>query len=138
MTGDHGVTVHVYRESNSPDLEGTLRFRAFIGRCIDAICSDAFSIPGGVVNLPGTAVVGKPFTVRAVWDAPNNRFLVGAGDDPDVPISYPAGANQQSAGVPFVDVRSLNVNANCTSGASDTDTTLEVGQIRTNTSAIMP
>lgn len=24
--------------------------------------------------------------MRVMWDSPNNRFLVGIGDDPDVPI----------------------------------------------------
>jgi hypothetical protein len=138
MTGDHVVSVSAYRESNSPDPEGTLRLRGVIGRCIDAVCSDGFSIPGGVVDLPRTVVVGERFTMRVVWDAANHRFLVGVGDDPDVAIPYPPEVNQQPAGVAFADIRTLLVAANCASGSTVSDATVAVRKVKTNASAIVP
>lgn len=138
MTGDHLINVSAYRESNSPDPDGVLRLRGFVGRCIDAVCSNAFSIPGGVVDLPGTVLVGQPFTLRVIWDSPNNRFLVGAGTAPDAPIVYPATANQKPAGVAFGDIRIQLVAANCTSGLTATDATVAVRHVRTNASAITP
>jgi hypothetical protein len=137
MTGDHLISVGASRSSDSSDPDGVLRVVGALGRCIDAVCSNAFSIPGGIANL-GTAVVGGPFTVRMTWDSPNNRFLVGIGDGPDVPIVYPAAINQKPASGPFADIRTQLVAANCTSGATATDSTIAVRQIRTNASAIIP
>ena len=138
MTGDHLLSVNAYRDTNSTDSDGVLRFRGVILRCIDAVCSNAFSIPGGVVDLPTTAQVGTPFALRVVWDSANNQIFVGAGDDPDVAIPYPAQVNQQAAGGPFADIRTQLVAANCTSGQTVTDTTLAVHDVFTNASAIIP
>jgi len=138
MTGDHLVTVDAHRESNSTDPEGLLRFRGAILRCIDAVCSNAFSIPGGVVDIPGSVLVGEQFTLRIVWDSAHNQFLVGAGDAADVAISYPPEANHQPAGVAFADVRTQLVAANCTSGSTVTDTTVAIRRVETNASAIIP
>ncbi len=138
MTGDHLVAVNAFRASNSLDPEGVLRLQGAILRCIDAVCSNAFSIPGGVVDLPGTVLVAEPFTLRVIWDSLNNRFLVGVGDGPDVPIVYPAAANQKPAGVAFADIRTQLVAANCTSELTVTDATVAVQQVRTNASAIIP
>jgi hypothetical protein len=137
MTGDHLISVGVSRASDSRDPDGVLRVNGALGRCIDATCSNAFSIPGGVVDL-GTALVGEPFTVRMTWDSPNNRFLVGIGHTPDVPIVYPAAINQKPASGPFADIRTQLVAANCTSGVAATDSTIVVRQVRTNASAVIP
>jgi hypothetical protein len=138
MTGDHLVTVNASRSSDSSDPEGVLRLQGAILRCIDPTCSNAFSIPGGVVNLPATVSVGETFTLRVIWDAPNNQFLVGVGDGPDVALVYAAAANQKPAGVAFADIRTQLVAANCTSGPTVTDTMFAVREVRTNASAIIP
>jgi hypothetical protein len=137
MTGDHLISVGASRASDSHDPDGVLRVNGVLGRCIDATCSNAFSIPGGVVDL-GTALVDEPFTVRMAWDSPSNRFLVGIGDRPDVPIVYPAAINQKPASGPFADIRTQLVAANCTSGVTATDSTIVVRQVRTNASAVIP
>jgi len=137
MTGDHLISVGASRASDSHDPDGVLRVVGTLGRCIDAACSNAFSIPGGIVDL-GTALVDEHFTVRVTWDSPNNRFLVGAGDSPDVPIVYPAAINQKPASGPFADIRTQLVAANCTSGVTATDSTIVVRQVRTNATAVIP
>jgi hypothetical protein len=137
LTGDHLISVGASRSSDSRDPDGVLRVIGALARCIDATCSNAFSIPGGVVDL-GTAQVGESLTVRVTWDSPNNRFLVGIGDAADVPIVYPAAINRKPAGGPFADIRTQLVAANCTSGVAAADSTIVVRQVRTNSSAIVP
>jgi len=138
MTGDHLLSINGYRDTRSTDPDGVLRFRGVILRCIDAVCSNAISIPGGVVDLPTTAQVGTRFAMRVVWDSANNQIFIGAGDDPDVALPYPSQVNQKPAGVPFADIRTQLVAANCTSGATATETTLAVPNVYTNAAAIIP
>lgn len=138
MTGDHLASISVFRESSSTDPEGVLRVNAAVLRCIDATCSNAFSIPNGVVDLPEMVLVGERFTLRLVWDAPENRVLVGVGSNLDAAIVYPRAINVQDPGGPFADIRTQLLAANCTVGPTVTDAKVKVKEVRTNASAIIP
>jgi hypothetical protein len=137
MTGDCGVRVRVYRFSNSSDPPGLFRVQAWVFRCRDAGCTAADT----PVDLPNIATVeaGKWFTLRAVWDEPNDRFLVGVNNEPDVVLSYNAVLNNVKPAVqPAADIRMQGVAANWTGGAGETDAEVVVGRVRVNQSALLP
>jgi len=136
MTGDHFVRVLVNREAFTADPEGVLTVQAFVFRCINAVCSNAIS---NVFNLAvATVTVGENFALRAVWDAPNNQFLVGVGDQADVALAYTPALNQGLARVPFADVRMQSVVANCSAAPALNDAEITVGEVRTNLGAVIP
>ncbi|MEK7216512.1 MAG: hypothetical protein AAB289_13040, partial [Chloroflexota bacterium] len=128
LTGDHFIRVLVNREAVTGDPEGVLTVQAAVFRCIDAVCSNAIS---NVFNMAvGTVMVGENFTLRAVWDEPNNRFLVGIDDQPDVVLAYNPLLNQRPARVPFADVRMQSVVANCSAAPALNDAEITVGEVR--------
>ena len=137
MNGDYFVRVMVNREAGSSDPVGVFRVQAFIFRCIDAQCSNA---SGDIHDLNvGTVRVGKWFTLRAIWDAPNNSFWVGVNNDPDVVLSYDGIVDDQiPPAQPNADVRMQLVAANSTGTPAETGAEIVVGQVRTNQSAVIP
>lgn len=136
MTGDHILRVLLNREWNSPDPAGEFTVQAFLFRCTDSACVNGESIPH---NLDmGTVKTGKWFTLRAVWDELNNRFLVRLNNEPEVVLSYPPGSNARSAIVPFADVRMQMVAGNCEDDPVEMDAEIVVDRVRTNESAVIP
>jgi len=138
MTGDYALRIVVNRNWNSPDPVGDFRIDAFIFRCPDSVCSASPTPP--VITIPNisTVKVGTWFSLRAVWDAPNDRFLVGVNNEPDVVLSYSSGLNVKAAGQPAADVR-MQVRAADRNGQfAEGDVETEVGLIRTNQSALLP
>jgi hypothetical protein len=138
-TGDHMAQLIAFRESPSADTAGVLRLRVTVLRCIDASCSNAFSLPGAVVDLPETVLVQDRFTLRLVWDAPNSRFLAGLGSGPDVAVAYPAAANAgPPSGVVPPDIRLVAVAPNCQAEVSFAAGEAAILEVRTNASAVVP
>lgn len=137
LTGDHFGRIQVNRDGDSTDPRRWMRVQAFVFRCVDRPCSNAFSVGPGVFFADPVAV-DQPFTLRLIWDALNDRFLAGVGSGPDVALPYPATANVKAPGLPFSDIRINGLAANCTAGPTVTDATIEVGEVLTNASAIVP
>lgn len=136
LTGDHLIVVQVNREAFTADPEGVLTVQAFVFRCLNAACSNAIS---GLFNLAvGTVMVGENFTLRAVWDAPNNRFLVGVDDQADVVLAYNPALNQGPARGPFAHVRMQSVVANCSAAPALNDAEITASKVRTNLGAVIP
>jgi|GEM_PF-6772969 len=136
LTGDHFARVMVNREAFTSDPQRKMTVMAFLFRCIDAVCSNAYS---AIFNLNmGQIKVGEEFFLRIVWDEPNNRYLVGFNNEPDVVLEYPPELNQGPPGGPFADFHTQLVNANCIEGPTINDTEIKVGNVYTNESAIIP
>jgi hypothetical protein len=135
-TGDHFLRVIVNREATSVDPWNELTVQAFLFRCVDAACSNAIS---WTYDLDMARVfVGMPFTLRAEWQPAEHRFVAGVDGFPDVVLPYPAGADVSPARAPFASVRSQSVNANCSTHATVTDSTVNVFEVRTNPEAAVP
>ena len=78
QTGDHYIQVQVNGEPDLSDPPGVLTVQANIVRCLNPTCSLGTS---PVFNLAVAMIpVQEPFTLRAIWDRPNHRFLVGVND----------------------------------------------------------
>lgn len=136
-TGDHSILVQIDRDADSPDPAGVLTVQAFVVRCRDSACS--IGDPTVVNPAVGTVVVEVPFTVRAIWDRLNGRFLIGVNDNPDVVLTYDAAElDKGDARVPFANVRTAVLTANCTAGPTVADVEVEMREVRTNVSAIIP
>lgn len=136
LTGDHFARIMVNREAFTSDPQGKMTVMAFLFRCIDAVCSNAIS---NIFNLNmGQVEVGKQFSLRIVWDEPNNRFLVGYNNNPDVVLAYPSELTQPPSRGPFADFHTQLVNANCTEGPTINDAEIKVLNVYTNESAIIP
>ncbi len=96
-----------------------LTVQEFLFRCVDAVCSNAFST---VFNLNmGTIMVGDPFSLRISWDKPGNRFLVGFNESPDVTLTYNPSLDQKAPGGAFADFHIQLVDATCEAGPTVTD-----------------
>ena len=136
QTGDHAIQVQVNGPIDTVDAASVLTVQANVVRCLNAACtigsSPVFAL--GIATLP----ISTPFTLRAAWDRPNHRFLVGVNADPDVELAYDAALDTANARVPFASVRTAVVTANCTAGHTTADVEVEVGEVRTNVSAIVP
>jgi hypothetical protein len=136
LTGEHFVRVMVNREAFTTDPRGMLTVAAFLFRCIDAVCSNAYST---VFNLDfGKVWVGIPFSLRVSWDESNHRFLVGYNHSPDVILAYNPSLNAKPPVGPIADFHIQLVNANCEAGPTVTDAETEVREVYTNVSAIIP
>ena len=134
--GDHFVAVVANREADSSEPEGVLTVQAFLFRCQDSACFNPLS---NIFNLAvGTVLVGEPFTLRAVWDGANARFLIGVNDQPDVVLAYNPTLDHGPAHGPFAEVHQQGVTGNCAAGPTITDVETEVREVRTNASAIVP
>jgi len=81
--------------------------------------------------------MGELFTLRAIWDEPNNRFLVGVNDGPDVILAYDPELNQKS-GQGIAQFGIQLVASNCPDSRTVTDAETWVREVRTNPSAIIP
>lgn len=136
QTGDHYIQVQVNGPADSLDPAGVLTVQANIVRCLDPTCSIGSST---VFNLGvATVPVAERFTLRAIWDRPNNRFLVGVNDNADVELAYKLALDTANARVPFASVRAAMLTANCTAGPAVADAEIAIKEVRTNFSAIIP
>ena len=135
LTGEYFVRILANREADSTDPTGVLTVGAFVFRCIDAPCSNAYST---IFDLNVAKVrMGELFTLRAIWDEPNNRFLVGVNDGPDVILAYDPELNQKS-GQGIAQFGIQLVASNCPDSRTVTDAETWVTEVRTNPSAIIP
>jgi len=136
QTGDHFIQVQVNGPIDVRDDSSVLNVQANVVRCLNATCSVGSSpvFRLGIATVP----IDQPFTLRAAWDRANHRFLVGVGNDPDVELAYDASLDVAAARVPFASLRTAVVTANCTAAPAVADVQLEVGEVRTNVSAIVP
>jgi hypothetical protein len=136
QTGDHYIQVQVNSPADSLDPASFLTVQANIVRCLNPTCSIGSS---PVFNLGvATVPVAERFTLRAIWDRPNNRFLVGVNDNPDVILAYDPALDTANARVPFASVRAAMLTANCTAGPAVADAEIAIQEVRTNLSAIIP
>jgi hypothetical protein len=134
-TGDHFGFVQAFRDSSSPDAKGILRIVGFVLRCTNPLCSSSTIF--SVVELPQTVKVGKLFRLRLIWDPPNDQFLAGLNENPDVPVPY-AASDAAPAASPRAGLDIVHTGASCTSdagGPTEVDTETEVHTVRTNNSA---
>jgi len=134
-TGDHLARIIVGRDLTSLDPVGVFRVSAFLFRCVDAQCTNAIS---NIKLDMGTVEAGEWFTLRAVWDEPNNCFLVGLNNEPDLVLPYNPALNAREAVMPGADIRMQMVAGNCMDGSTETDAETLVGKVRTNQSAVIP
>lgn len=134
-TGDHFAGVSAFRDSNSTAPERVLRTQGFLSRCANATCSVSTTV--SFINLPQTVFVGQRFTLRMIWDAPNNQFLFGVNNNPNVALPYTV-SDINPAVVPFATVEMNHTTANCTAGPTVTDAESVVREVRTNASAVIP
>lgn len=135
MIGDHIMRISVIRDANSTDPRRLFKVQAFLFRCRDRDCVDAVSTINPVL---GSVRKGDWFTLRIIWDEPNNRFWVGLNNGPDVAVNYAPNLNNKPAVKPFADVRMQLVAGNCMAAPTVTDAEILVGEVRTNVSAIIP
>jgi hypothetical protein len=135
LTGDRIVRILVNREADSTDPPGVLTVQAFVFPCANVTCTEAVS---NLFDLAvGTATVGKPFTLRIVWDRPLARFLVSVDDGRDAILTYDGSEDRGDAHVPFADLRMQTVVANCTAAPTSADAEIEVHAVRTNASVVI-
>lgn len=135
-TGDYIALVQAFRRSDSADPAGTLKVEAQVSRCLNASCSDEEQIVNPV-DLGISLTVGSPFTLKLIWDAPNNRFLAGVSSIANVPLPY-AASDSNPAIRPAASIQVSNSSANCTAGPTEADLTAAVRRVRTNVSAVVP
>ena len=86
-TGDYNAVVQAIRRSNSADPAGILRVEGRVTRCQNAACSTEEQIVAPK-DLGLSLAVGAAFTMRLIWDAPNNRFLAGVNANANVALPY--------------------------------------------------
>ena len=86
-TGDYNALVQAVRRSNSADPAGILRVEGRLTRCQNAACSTEEQIVGPK-DLGVSLAIGVAFTMRLIWDAPNNRFLAGVNANANVALPY--------------------------------------------------
>jgi hypothetical protein len=129
-TGDYNALVQAIRRSNSADPAGILRVEGRVTRCQNPACSSERDIVAPK-DLGVSLAVGAAFTMRLIWDAPNNQFLAGVNANsvalPYAPANDAQPAVQRSAGI---EIR--NTTANCSAGSTEADLEAGVGTVRTS------
>jgi hypothetical protein len=138
LTGDYIVRLVVNRESVTSDPRGVMTVMAFLARCDNPACSSAV-VKVSDPNM-GQVKVGEEFSLRIVWDEPNERFLVGYNNNPDVILDYTGLniLNIKDAVGPLAEFNTHLVNANCEEGPTINDAEIKVLKVYTNASAIIP
>ncbi len=134
-TGDLLAGINAQRDSSSMDPPGVLQVFGFLLRCDNANCGATTLL--SFVQLPSVAVA-TPFRLRLIWDAPNQRFLFGLDDNPDVQLTYDPVVFFREARLPFANTEFGHTTANCVAGPAVVDSANRVGEFHTNTSAIIP
>ena len=127
-TGDHNARVQAVRRSNSTDAPGILRLEGVVTRCQDATCSTEQQI-GALKDLGVSPPTGVAFSMRLIWEAPNNRFLAGANANGNVVLPYTV-SDVLPAGQPSAGIEIRNSTANCTAGATEADLEAGVGPVQ--------
>jgi len=138
-TGDYIGRVQAFRTSASTDPDGIVNVTAILFRCNNAPCSATTTIAGPTAL--GQVAAKKWFRMRLEWDAPANQFRAGFNDDPEVLLPYNPAANSRSGNGPFVLLGIEQLPANCTvtsGGPTVGDAEIEVREVRTNASAVIP
>jgi hypothetical protein len=131
-TGDYVALIQAFRRSDSADPAGIFRVEAQITRCQDASCSTGQQIVPPT-DLGVRVPVLTLFTMRLIWDGPNNRFLAGVNLNPNVALPYRASDGLAAVG-PSAGIQISNSTAKCTAVPTVADLAVGVGQVRTNSS----
>jgi hypothetical protein len=137
-TGDYIARVRASRTSDSAAADGIMDVTAQLFRCNDAPCATATTIAQTEL---GQVAVGQKFRLRLAWDALANQFRVGLNDGPDVSLPYSPAVNRRPGNGPFVLLGIQHLPANCTvtsGGPTVGDGEIEVREVRTNASAVIP
>ena len=85
-TGDYNAVVQAVRRSNSTDPPGPSGWR--VGSRVARMRPARRSADRGPKDLGISTFVGLAFTMRLIWDAPNNRFLAGVNANANVALPY--------------------------------------------------
>jgi hypothetical protein len=92
--------------------------------------------------LTETVQVGQNFTLRLVWDSPNDRFIArvatAANSGSDVFLTYDPSVNVGPASVPVANLLQRHSAANCIASPTEVDSLTNVLLVETNRSAIVP
>ena len=137
-TGDYIARVRAQRTSSSIAADGIMDVTAILFRCNDAPCAATTIIAEAPL---GQVAVGKKFRMRLAWDAPANQFRAAFNSGPEVSLPYNPAANRRSGNGPFVILGIQQLPANCTvtsGGPTVGDAEIEVREVRTNASAVIP
>lgn len=134
-TGNRIAEILLRRRSDTTDADGILRVVGRMGRCTNSACSTTAVV--SEVELPQTVKVYKKFTLRLVWDEPNDQFLFGVDANPDVSLAY-GSDNAGPAISPFLTLGMFHAAANCTAEPTVADAETWVSEVRTNSSAVIP
>jgi hypothetical protein len=126
--GDYNALVQAVRRSNSSDQAGILRVEGRVTRCRNAACGaeDDIVAPKDL----GVIAVGAAFTMRLIWDAPNNQFLAGV-NNASVALPYTA-SDTQPAVQRSVGIEIRTSTANCVAGATEADLEAGIGPVSTS------
>jgi len=135
-TGNHFGLIRAQRFSNSSDGKGILRAIGFLIRCDDPSCDTTTTVSSIFLGT----VKKKTFTLTIILDKDNDRFQFGLGTDPLVDIDYGflGISDDAEAVLPFAHINIRNSAANCTAGPTEADAEIQVREVRTNISAIIP
>jgi hypothetical protein len=139
LTGDYIARVQAARTSASTDPDGKLDVTAVLFRCNNPACSATTTVAGPFAL--GEVALKKKFRMRLAWDAGANQFSASLGNAPEVLLPYSPATNSRPGDVPFVALRTQHLPANCTrasGGPTVGDAEIEVGEVRTNVSAVIP
>lgn len=139
LTGDYIARVEVRRLSDSTDPEEVLTVRALLFRCNNPGCSSTTTV--GVPVILGQVQTRQVFRVRLLWNPDSSEFRAGLDTNPDVSVPYPPASNARPANSPFALLRVQHLPANCrmaSGGPTVADAAIEVREVRTNASAVIP
>lgn len=132
-TGDHVASVAAQRSSNA-GASRALSVVASWSRCADPECSTNDFITATTL---GTVQIGQTFTIRVIWDEPNNQFLYGLNDGENASLTYDV-SDTAPAAAPIASVVVAQEPQNCTTGPTAADSISAVDNVMVNTSAIIP
>jgi hypothetical protein len=113
-----------------------MRAQAFVLRCTSPSCATADVVTQ--LDFPDLVFVGDRFTLRIEWDAVNSQYLAAFNGGLSMPLAYAPGANAGPPRGAFADIRVQDRPASCTAGATITEALLEIGDVWTNPSALVP
>jgi hypothetical protein len=137
-TGDYIARVRASRTSNSTAPDGIMDVTAQLFRCNDAPCAATTTIAAAPL---GQVAVGEKFRMSLAWDALENQFRAAFNNGPEVSLPYNPAVNRRSGNGPFVILGIQQLPANCTvtsGGPTVGDAEIEMREVRTNASAVIP
>ena len=135
FTGDYLARIQIHRDSSTVDSPRVLKVRGVLAHCLNPGCIVTDTV--GAVDFPTPVELEHDVRLSLSWDPFNNQFLYGL-DDALMAVPYPPEANARPSSSPFADMRQIGVPANCTAGSTLVQGSVEVSDVRTNASAVIP